>query len=150
MDTSPECHVCSIIITAMTWNRSIFMLMWRCHHLLPGLLANGHKSRVSRLSDNNNSNDVKPEVCGQISLHLPYGWGKPRKTTAMKPSYEGYTISFCLKWGPFHPNVVGRITAYHEGRRKERRTQLYKPIIQHQSRARNSAPEVNSYPIHKN
>ena len=30
-----------------------------------------------------------PGGCAQISWHVPYSWGKPRKTSAMRPSNEG-------------------------------------------------------------
>ena len=46
----------------------------------------------------------------QISWHLPYGWGKPRKTSVRKPLEALSTVaSHCFKWGPFPPNEVCRI-----------------------------------------
>ena len=46
----------------------------------------------------------------QISWHLPYDWGKPRKTSVRKPSGAlSSMISHCFKWCPFPPNDVGMV-----------------------------------------
>ena len=46
-----------------------------------------------------------------ISWYLPYGCERSRKTSARRPSIEGYTIHR-LKWGPLPPNEVGKITKH--------------------------------------
>ena len=45
----------------------------------------------------------------QISWHLPYDWGKTRKTSVGKPSRALNSMSnHCFKWGSFSSNEVGR------------------------------------------
>ena len=38
----------------------IFKIVWRCHKLMSGFLANDHLPRVSRLSANGNHNEIPP------------------------------------------------------------------------------------------
>ena len=46
---------------AMGYKQKSFKLVWRCHQLLTGSLANGHLPRVSRLSANvKDDNEVIP------------------------------------------------------------------------------------------
>ena len=50
-----------------------------------------------------------PGAVQQISWHLPYDWGKPRKTSDRKPSAAlSRATSHCLKRSSFSPNEVGR------------------------------------------
>ena len=56
----------------MGFGQKSFRLVWRCHQLLSGFLANGHLPRMSCLSANDKEdNEVKQELCTDI-LHLPY------------------------------------------------------------------------------
>ena len=49
-----------------------------------------------------------PEGCAQISWHLSYCLGKPRKTSARRPSDEGCASINRLKWDSAPPkDVVG-------------------------------------------
>ena len=41
-----------VVHGTMHWGKKSCILVWRCHQLLPGFLANGHLPRVSRLSAN--------------------------------------------------------------------------------------------------
>ena len=87
------------------------MLLWLCHQILSGYLANGHLPRVSRQSPLSASYEWKwseTGSCAQISWHLPYGWGKSWKTSARRPSDEDYATIHRLKWGILPPNVAGR------------------------------------------
>ena len=78
-----------------------FILVWRCHQLLSGFLANDHlprlscQSHMSLMSDN-----ATIRGCAQISWHLPYSWGKAVD--------EGCATSHRPKWGPLPPNEVVR------------------------------------------
>ena len=52
-----------------------------------------------------------PGAVQQISLHLPYDWGKPRKTSVRKSSEALANVtSHCFEWGLFPPNEIGRAT----------------------------------------
>ena len=46
----------------MACGQKSFKLVWRCHQLLFGFLANDHLSRVSRLSTNDINDETKPQV----------------------------------------------------------------------------------------
>ena len=54
------------------------MLVWWCHQLLSGCLANGYLPRVSRhlrlsANDTDDNEMIHTDGCAQISWHLPYG-----------------------------------------------------------------------------
>ena len=51
---------------------------------------------------------MRYEDFAQIFRRLPYGEGKPLKTSTKRPSDEGCVISHCLQWSPLLPNEVGR------------------------------------------
>ena len=85
--------------------KNAFMLLWLCHQLLSGFLANGHLPRVARLSTNDTcDNDMiteavhrSPDICLTAEENLP-------KTSARKPSDKGCATSHRFKWDPLLPN----------------------------------------------
>jgi hypothetical protein len=93
-------------LTCCPWSHGYgiksFKLVWQCHQLLAGFLAKGHLSAVSRQScssDNEKGdNYMIPRGCAQISWHLSYSWGKPRKTLARRPSMKAVLVSRIIKW----------------------------------------------------
>ena len=58
-----------------------------CHQLLSGLLAKSHLPRVSRRSLMIRVIMKRSRGCARI-WHLPYDWGKPRKTSARRQSMK--------------------------------------------------------------
>ena len=50
--------------------------------------------------------------CAQISWHLPYGCGKPRKTSARRPPDEDCAIGHSSDTIPLPANDVGRIVQH--------------------------------------
>ena len=70
-------------------------------------------SLVSRWRENDKGDNGmrgKPGTVQQISWHLPYDWGKPRKTSVTKPlGALSSMTSHCFKLGPFPPNEVCRV-----------------------------------------
>ena len=71
-----EVFICKVVHGAMACGQKSFKLVWRCHQLLSGW--------------------------AQISFHLPYSWGKPRKTSARRPSDE---------WA-VRPVIASNVVAY--------------------------------------
>ena len=44
---------------------------------------------ITSITNDKGDNEMILGGCAQISWHLPYSWGKPRKTSARRPSDEG-------------------------------------------------------------
>ena len=81
----------------MGCGQNSFKLVWRWHQLLSGFLAKGDLPRVLCLL----ANDRVMRWywgCAQISWHLPSSWGKPRKTSAKKPSLKAVRPVFVSNW----------------------------------------------------
>ena len=70
-----------VIHGAMGSVQSSFKLVWWCHQLMSEFLTKGYLPRV--LPQSRRSLMIRV-ICGcaQISRHLLYSWGKPRKTSA--------------------------------------------------------------------
>ena len=67
------------------WAKKSFKLMWRCHQLLSGFLANGHLPRVSRqsclLTNDKSENEMIPgavHIFPGIYLTAGENLGKPQ------------------------------------------------------------------------
>ena len=99
-----------------------FKLLWRCQQLLFGFLAECQVSQFCRLM-------IRSwyRGCAQISWHLPYGWGKPRKSSDSSPSDESCVINNRLKWGPLPPNesVGSHSKSEQEKEEKKERIRVY-------------------------
>ena len=84
-----------VVLEAMFCGQKSLLLVWRCHQLLSGLIANNHFPRVSRqsrLSANDRGDDMIPG------------------TVHRSPDiYLTAAISHRLNWDPLPPNEVGRI-----------------------------------------
>ena len=92
------------------------MLVYLCHQLLSGFLANDHLPRESRQSANKGDNEMKQEAVHRFSgifLATVENPGKPR--------LMGRATSHRLKSGPLPPNGVSRITGFVKKRGKETR-----------------------------
>ena len=75
---------------------------------------------VTSVANDKGDNEM---ICTQISWHLPYSCGKPRKTSARRLSDEGCATSLRLKWGPLPSNEIFRIAEHvgkGKGKKKER------------------------------
>jgi hypothetical protein len=80
------------------------------HQILYKFVANSQLSRVSPHSAyEKGENETKAGLCTDLlALTVPYGWGKPRKTSANRLS-EGCAISHSLKWDLSPPNGIDGI-----------------------------------------
>jgi hypothetical protein len=117
--------VVRVVHGAMGCDQKSFKLVWWCHQVLSGFLANGYLPRVSRQSRRSL----------MIRVVVKWSWGlctdllaialQPRKTpenlSLETVWWRGCATSHRLKWDTFPPNEVGRIAQHvrnGEGRKK--------------------------------
>ena len=93
--------------------KNSFRLVWRCHQLLFGFIANGHLLRLShrsRLSANDDDEMIPEAVHRSPDIYL-IAEENPGKSQ-IEELVDGCATSQRLKWGSLPPNNVCRIVQH--------------------------------------
>ena len=110
--------------TCCPWSHGLqqknLMLVWQCHQLLSGFLANDHSHQSLLSANNKGDNEVKLRAMHRsLSIYI-----MAEKTSARRSSDKDCATNQHLKWGPLPSNEVSRTTKHvreGEGRKEKDR-----------------------------